>query len=163
MIVLRGISVALLTFVLVAGFGGPASADRLVQEIKSELSSPIDGTTQIPFHVEIESRCIDGYVVYTVVNKGPDWPKHVYMGVNGSKTGAIFDKVRVKLQQNQGVVLKADFRGQNPYSLDFIIRPSWVKQDLLARFSHTPPPGWLEAGQARVLAEQQQSDASAAN
>jgi len=149
----RACSFAALFLALIATHTGEAAADQFVQEFKTVLSDPAGGTAEIPFHVEVESRCVDGYVVYTLTNKGPDWPKHVFIGITGSSTGALFDNGRIKLQHNQAAVFKADFRGNNPYSLDFVIRPSWVKQELLSRFKHTPPPGWLEAGKQRVIAE----------
>jgi hypothetical protein len=126
-----------------------AWADKYTQVISSGLTSAIDGTIAEPFRVEIEGRCIDGYVQYKITNLGEDWPRTSFFGVFLANTTRLYINRRFRLLKGQTVIFRADFKGQPARPLDMWIRPQWLDQDFLVRFKHTAPEGWQEAGKVR--------------
>ena len=146
--IVKGCVLALL---LIAGnVDGAAAAGKYMQEIKAGVTLAEDDSERSPFHVSVESRSVDGFVIYTITNLGDDWPSHVFAGVFGSASGALFDNRRTRLKSGEQMELVADFKGHKAFSLDFIVRPRWVQQEFVVRFAHITPPGWREAGLARV-------------
>ena len=143
--------IVLLLSALFTTLGSPdaALADKFIQEIRSNLTSAADGPESMPFHVLVESRCVDGYVTYKITNLSADWPKHTFVGIFWAGTESTYARQRVKLRKGEAYVLRADFKGFDPQPIDLWLKPAWVKQDFIVRFRHTPPLGWHEAGKKR--------------
>ena len=128
----------------------PAQADRIEQVFKSGLISAIDGSVSTPFYVSVEGRCIDGYVQYKIVNFGEDWPNYSYIGIFREKLYYNYAKYRLKMKKGETKIIKVDFKGMPPPTLEFVIKPHWLKQSFRISYRHIPPDGWGASGKNRA-------------
>jgi len=133
----------------VAAVADNAVADIVRQEFKAESTRDLDGVPTPSFHVDVEGRTVDGYIVYTITNLGEDWPTHAFAGLFSSRSHAKLDNARLQLKSGESYQLVVDFKGNPAFAMDFVLRPRWVPQEIMMRVRHTPPPGWREAGAAR--------------
>lgn len=134
---------------LITGFAGDATAEILRQEFKADVTRELNGQQTPPFHVSVEGRAVEGYVVYTITNLGEDWPSHAFAGLFSSRSNKKMDNARFKLKTGETYQLVVDFRGNPTVSMDFVLRPRWVPQEVLMRARLSTPAGWREAGAAR--------------
>lgn len=128
---------------------GTAAAEIVRQEFKSDSTREVKGEQAPPFHIQVEGRPIKGYIVYTITNLGEDWPTHAFAGLFASRSGNKLDNARIRLKSGEKFQLVVDFKGNPVVSMDFIMRPRWVPQQILMRVYHQTPEGWREAGAAR--------------
>lgn len=133
------LATALLACVLMSQ---PAVA--LTTTLKVETVSAIDNTTMFPFEVLVDAHLDGEDVIYTITNKGADWPRYTLVGVFYAYGIGVVANQRIKLKTGETYVLRGKTFDHMPNLLEFRINADWINQDFVMRGSPSRKPSDVE-------------------